>query len=264
MNPPAMSPVESTLTIAGTQVLLRQSGQGAPLLWLHGEQGGGFTPALTRLARRFTVLAPDLPGFGHSETPEWFDNIHDLGFFTLELLHALNLSGVHLLGTSLGGWVAAEAAVRDCSRLASLTLSNAMGVQVKGQTTLDPFLATPEEEIRARFHNQSLAEAAMAAPEDAAETDRQLKNRFGFARLAWAPRLHDPHLEKWLHRIRRPTLVLNGAHDSIVPPATGACYAALIPGARHITLPATAHQPEVEQPDAFCAHVEQFIAEHAP
>jgi pimeloyl-ACP methyl ester carboxylesterase len=248
---------QSEMTIAGCRTLVRRAGAGAPLLWLHGEHGGGWGATLQRLAQRFDVIAPDMPGFGHSATPDWFDTIHDLAFFTLELLEALDLREVNLVGTSLGGWVAAEAAVRDRSRLARLALVNPMGLHVKGLAAQDPFLATPAEIVAANFHNAAL-------PMDEAELDLQLKNRHAFARMAWAPRLHDPHLEKWLHRVRLPVLVLSGAEDPVVPPANGARYAAAIPGARQLVLPGCAHLAEMDAPEAVCAALEPFLTEAMP
>ena len=245
------------ITIAGCRTVLRQAGNGPPLLFLHAEHGGGWPPLLQSLAQRFDVIAPDLPGFGGSETPDWLDNIHDLAFFTLELLEALDLRNVTLVGSALGGWVAAEAALRDRSRLARLAFLNPMGIQVKGLNAADPFLATPEETVAANFHNA-------AQQTDEADLDTQLKNRHAFARMAWAPRLHDPHLLKWLHRLRLPTLILSGAADRVVPAANGAAFAAAIPGARHLVLPACAHLAELDAPAAVLAALQTFIAEPAP
>jgi pimeloyl-ACP methyl ester carboxylesterase len=253
-------PREDSLGIAGCRVFLRRAGKGPPLLVLHNERGGGWSPALARLARRFDVIAPDLPGFGSSETPEWFENIHDLAYFTQALIETLDLDGVHLLGQGIGGWVAAEAALRNASRLASLTLVAASGLHVKGIATVDPFLATPEEEVRASVHDPALADRLWAEAQTPEAIERQLKNRFAFARLAWAPRLHDPHLEKWLHRIALPTLVLWGKEDRLLPPAFGTRWAERIPGARLHLLPRCGHLPEIEQPEAFCDAVEAFIA----
>jgi pimeloyl-ACP methyl ester carboxylesterase len=108
---------EIFVTVAGCRTLVQRGGEGPPLLWLHDAGGGGrWTPFLTRLAERYDVIAPELPGFGRSDTPDWFDNIHDVSFFVLDLLKAFDLRGVHLVGASLGGWVAAEAAVRSTDR----------------------------------------------------------------------------------------------------------------------------------------------------
>ena len=59
---------------------------------------------------------PEHPGFGGSDMPDWLDNIGDLAYFYLDFIDALKLTGVNLAGVSLGGWIAAEIAVRDDSR----------------------------------------------------------------------------------------------------------------------------------------------------
>jgi pimeloyl-ACP methyl ester carboxylesterase len=251
---------EEFVTIAGCRIFLQRGGNGPPLLWLHGAGGGGrWPPALARLAERFEVIAPELPGFGRSDTPDWFDTIHDVGFFTLDLLKALDLRGAHLVGASLGGWVAAEAAVRSTERLASLVLIGPAGLHMKGVPRPDTFLWTEEEATRALFHDQSLADALLAVPPDEAEIDRGLKNRFATARLAWSPRWHDPHLHKWLHRIDVPTLILWGAEDRYLPAVYAEYWAGLIPSAQAVVIPDCGHSPQAERTDAFCARVEEFL-----
>ena len=104
---------ETTLRVAGCGVSVKRAGQGAPLLFLHG--GGGaprWLPFMTSLAERFDVIVPEHPGFGKSETPEWLDTIGDLAFFYLDFIKQLGLERVHLVGSSMGGWIAAELAVR--------------------------------------------------------------------------------------------------------------------------------------------------------
>ena len=86
------------------------------------------------------MIAPEHPGFGESDTPDWLDTIEDLAYFYLDLLEQLKLSGVHLVGLSLGGWIAAELAVRSTQRLASLTLAGAAGLRCPGVEQIDPFL----------------------------------------------------------------------------------------------------------------------------
>jgi pimeloyl-ACP methyl ester carboxylesterase len=250
---------ESFVDIAGCRTFVQRGGSGPTLLWLHGAGGGGrWTPALARLAEGFDVVAPELPGFGRSDTPDWFDNIHDVGFFVLDLLKALDLSGVHMVGTSLGGWVAAEAAVRSTERLASVTLVGPAGLHMKGVARPDTFLWTDEEATRALFHDQALADAMLAVVPDDAEQDRRLKNKFATARLAWSPRWHDPHLQKWLHRIDVPTLIAWGGEDRYLPPVYAAHWAGLIPGAQAVVLPGIGHAVPSEAPAAFCALVEDF------
>jgi pimeloyl-ACP methyl ester carboxylesterase len=246
-------------TITGCRTFVMREGSGPTLLWLHGAGGLRWLPAMSRLAERFEVVAPELPGFGRSDSPDWFESIHDLGYFTLDLLKALELREVHMVGTSLGGWVAAEAAVRCTTQLASLSLVGPAGLHMKGVARPDTFLWTEEEATRAMFHDQALADAALAVVPDDAEQDRRLKNRYATARLAWSPRWHDPHLHKWLHRIDVPTLLLWGEHDSYLPAVYAEHWARHIPGSSSVIFGECGHAPQVEKPDTFRAELEAFI-----
>ena len=123
----------STIRVKDCNIALMRGGTGQPLLILHGASGAGaWLPFMRTLADKFDVVVPEHPGFGSSDTPDWLDNIHDLAFFYLDLLDQLDLDGVHLVGVSLGGWIAAELAVRSTQRLSSLTLVDAAGIHVPG------------------------------------------------------------------------------------------------------------------------------------
>ena len=252
---------KSTETVRGCTVSLLRGGEGPPLLFLHGSGGGGIElPFMTRLAGNYTVIAPEHPGFGESDEPDWLDNIHDVAYFYLDFLDHLDLSGVHLAGMSLGGWIAMEVAVRSTERLASLTLVCPAGVHVPGLATGDPFIWAPEETFRQGFHDQTFAEAAISRLPEAVEADDTwLKNRSAFARLAWEPRLHDPHLPKWLHRIDVPTHIVWGDDDNFQSAGHGDAIAAMIPGAGVTIVPEAGHFLHIEKADALAAAIEAHI-----
>lgn len=254
----------STETIAGCRIRVLRGGRGAPLVFLHGAGGAMWLPFMDALAKRFEVIVPEHPGFGESETPSWLDNIGDLAYFYLDVLETLDLGRVHLMGGSLGGWIAAELAVRSCANLASLTLAAPAGIHVKGVRKGDVFLWTPEESIRRLYFDQAIADRLLAMPATEAQQQAQMKNRLMLARLAWQPRFYNPHLAKWLHRIAVPTLVVWGENDEVLPAAYGAAYAALIPGAQLVTFPACGHLPQVEKPEAFESAVNRFLAGAVP
>ena len=86
-----------------------------------------------------------------------------------------------------------------------------------------------------------------------------LKNRLATAKLAWQPRLYNPDLHKWLHRITVPTLILWGADDKVLPAAYGPPYRDLIPGARLEVIAGCGHVPQVEKHDEFIRLVTRFI-----
>jgi pimeloyl-ACP methyl ester carboxylesterase len=251
---------DQMINVAGCRIRLMRGGNGAPLLFLHGGGGVGiWLPSMARLAKRFDVIAPEHPGFGASDTPPWLDTVADLANFYLEFLDHFDLRGVHIVGSSLGGWIAAELAVRNASRLASLTLIGSAGIHVDGVPQVDTFLSNEEQRVRDLFYDADLAEAVIASGERPEMQDAALKNRTITARLSWQPRAHDPNLRKWLHRIRLPTLLIWGAEDRLFPPAYAEAFRGLIPGANVVVLPQCGHLPQVEQGDAFAEALESFL-----
>jgi pimeloyl-ACP methyl ester carboxylesterase len=256
---------ESYVTISGCKIRLLRGGQGASLLYLHGAGGGGvWLPFLADLARKYDVIAPEHPGFGLSETPVWLDNIQDMAFFYLDLIEQLGLEHLHLVGTSLGGWIAAEIAIRDCTRLLSMTLVAPAGIHVKGVAKGDIFLWSPEQLTQNLFHDPKFAAAALARPVTPEDEDAQMKNRFMTARLGWQPRLYDPMLMKWLHRARVPTKIIWGEQDKVIPAAYAAPYAALIPGASVEMIAECGHLPHIEQKDRLVSAIVAHAAGGRP
>jgi pimeloyl-ACP methyl ester carboxylesterase len=258
---------EETLSVAGAAVRVLRAGTtdgtDVPILYLHGAGGiDGVSPYMEALAAKRPLIVPEHPGFGDAPDPPWLDNIHDLAYFYLSVLDVLALPRVHLVGMSLGGWIAAEMAVRDQSRLATLTLAGAAGLHVKGVPKGDIFMWTPEERAAHSFHDPALAEAALkheaaAGPDAARRATRRWRT---VALLGWNPRLYDPHLHKWLGRIRVPTHIVWAEHDRILPLAYGREYQRLIPGATLSTIPRAGHLMHVEKPAAFAAAILDFIA----
>jgi pimeloyl-ACP methyl ester carboxylesterase len=242
----------STISIRDCRIRVMRGGSGGPVLFLHGGGGAGsWLPFMSRLAATFDVIVPEHPGFGGSDTPPWLDTVPDLANFYLDFLEELGLDGVHLVGQSLGGWVAAELAVRNTSRLASLTLVAAAGIHVKDVAQVDTFLDL--------FHDQKLADAVLVRGQRPELEDVALKNRMTTAKLVWQPRSHDPHLQKWLHRIDIPTLLIWGEHDRLFPKDYAFAYQQMIPGSKAVIIPDCGHLPQVEKADAFTAELESFI-----
>jgi len=241
----------SKLAVRGCNITMMRGGAGRPLLMLHGAGGAGiWLPYMADLAARHDVIVPEHPGFGASDTPDWLDTIPDLANFYLDFLDQLDLKNVNLVGHSLGGWIAAELAARNTSRLASLTLVAAAGIHVKGIAQVDSFLQNDEQRVRAFFHDPKRAEEMLkhlARPE---LEDINLKNRTTTAKLIWQPRGYDPHLYKWLHRIDVPTLLLWGDADRLVPFAQAAVWAAALPKATIQRFPGAGHLLFEERPDA--------------
>lgn len=245
------------LDVAGRTVEVLIKGRGRPLVYLHA--GDGVEPSqgfIDRLARSFRVIAPSHPGFGGSPLHGLRD-VHDLAYHNLDLLESLKLEAPVVVGSSFGGWIAAEMAVRAPARLGSLVLIDAVGIKTGGpldRNIADVFSFTPEALNALSYKNPP----PMPLPADLAAARRIATNRETFSRYAWSPTLYDPGLRRWLHRITTPTLVVWGAEDRIVAPDYGRSYAQGIPGAKFKLIDDAGHYPQHEQTEAVAKAVEDF------
>lgn len=253
------SGAQRAVRVKNCQVAYMRAGAGPPLLFLHDGYGQRrWEPFMAALAEHYDVIVPDHPGFGRSDIPDWLDNIHDLAYFYLDFLTALDLRDVHLVGHAFGGWLACEIAVRNATALATLTLVAPSGLRVLGLRKRDVFLMTREAIVAESFHNPPITAAILASPSSDDAVDVEIKNAAMYARLAWQPRLYDPHLAKWLDRIHTPTMLLWGDDDRIIQHAYADEFARLIPSARVETIRDCGHVPQIEMPDRFVHAITNF------
>ena len=249
------------IDVRGYELRLATSGDGTPVVVFgdaFGPQGAG--PAIAAFAGQHRVYAPEHPGFGGQKVPAWLDTVSDLANFYLDLFDRLHLREVNLVGFGVGGWIAADLAVRNATRLKSLTLVGPAGLHVSELPLPDIFLRGEEQGIRAYFHDEQMAEAHVATCLTPESEDVRLQNNEVSARISWEPRLHDPHLMKWLHRITLPTIIVWGAQDEVVPVGYAQEWQKRIPGSRVEIIADCGHAPQIEKPEAFASLVETFIA----
>ena len=255
-----MAVQETRHTTRDIGVRLRRDGQGERLIFLHGAGGWPASgPFLESLAARYDVLVPEHPGFGLSDNPPAIRNVGDVAMYYLDFLDALDGPPVHLVGHSLGGWIAAEIAVRNTTRVKSLTLMAPAGVRVKGMICGDNFIWSREEYFRNLIYDQALAEQEIARVPTDDEADIDLANRYTATKLGWEPRWYNPALERWLHRIRVPTLVLWGRDDKLFPSDYAKAWAARIPDTRVEIIPECGHRPQIEKADVVAQKVLAFV-----
>ena len=256
----------ATRVVNGIRIETIERGSGRPILFLHPGIGIGSTArVLDRLAERARVIAPSHPGFGGSEQPASFTSIDDLAYFYLDLIDALDLDRTIVAGVSLGGWIAAEMAVKSCARISHLVLANPVGIKVSDRETRDiaDIFAMTEEQFAemAYFDPGAGKHDYKAMPE--AEVRAVARNREATARYGWSPYMHDPKLKQRLHRIRVPTLLLWGTADRILSQPYGRAYCAAIPGARFEPIERAGHFPHLESPDEFARRIVAFVDETA-
>lgn len=246
---------------------LLELGEGPPLVYLHGtwplELADGGGPFLRALAERYRVIAPRHPGFGDSTGTERLLDLHDFLYYYLDLLDALELHGVPLVGHSLGGMLAAELAAVQPARFTKAVLIAPLGLWNEAYPVPDIFTFGPKETARALFVDQDLP-AARAVAEPGLEGEALIAYHLERARsLATSAKYLWPipnrGSSKRLHRVTMPTLLVWGERDEVVSPRYADDFRALVAHARLELIEGAAHAPQVERPERVAEVVASFL-----
>src|SRR5262245_33936177 len=148
-------PDAKTIAVGTKQVRLLQGGTGEPLLYLHSAGlDVEWSPIHERLAAHRAVLLPAHPGFSDSTGLDEVDGIFDLVLHYVDLMDVLGLASVDVVGTSFGGWIAAEVAALYPARVKRLVLVDAVGLWIDGTPIRELFGTTPPELAPLLFHDQ--------------------------------------------------------------------------------------------------------------
>jgi pimeloyl-ACP methyl ester carboxylesterase len=190
------------LPVRDESVLLYEAGDGRPLLYLHGLADvhtavADWQPAHMHLAAGRRLLAPAHPGCAASTGLNDVDSLEDLVFHYLDLLDALGLDRVDVVGNCLGGWIAAELAVRRPDRIRRLALIDAPGLYVAGAPIADVFMMAVRRDgadlsdLRALlFGDPDAAVAVETFPDERMDTPTEVLRyqALSFAgRIGWTP-----------------------------------------------------------------------------
>jgi pimeloyl-ACP methyl ester carboxylesterase len=251
---------DEIIAVRGRDIRIFRGGRGRPLLFLHDPWTYRWLPFHDRLAERYDVIVPIHPGFAGSSGFDEMDRMEDLVFHYLDLFEALRLEQPILMGASLGGWIAAEFAIRYAAMLRALILIDALGLRVPGAPARDVFQLTPAQMRAALFADATAALAHELVPETPPQEaiEAMLRARQAFARFAWQfP--DNPKLASYLYRVKCPTLIVWGERDGMVPASHGQLYQAEIAGAECAVLPSCGHIPHIEQPEALATTVLKYL-----
>lgn len=245
----------------GIDLPLVRIGKGPKVLFLDGaETMRRSGPWLEALAKSFDVIRPIHPGFGGSKFTPHIRKPADLAMLYLSLLDQLGGNTV-VIGSSFGGWIAAEMASRSCHRIDRLVLIDSLGFKFSSPSeneVLDLYASSPTDVKAALFHDAGLRDVDLSNADDALLA-HIVEDRTAEAYYGWAPYMHSPDLHRWLHRITCPTLVLWGEHDGIASPLYGKKIARRIPNARFQTVPRAAHFPHIENLGSVLDFVQDFV-----
>jgi pimeloyl-ACP methyl ester carboxylesterase len=274
---PVLDATTSTYTVptsfGDVPVTLTDRGQGRPVLLLHGGAGPDSVNGLAGLlAARYPlrVLTPLHPGFGGTPRPGALDSMAGLAELYLNLLAQLGLTGVTVAGSSIGGWIAAEIALRAAAsgaagsgaagsgeRVERLVLIDAAGLDSAEYPIVDFFSLTLDQVAELSYAHPEGHQIDLSALTDAQKAifagNRAALETYGGRAMA------DPTLQARLSGLTVPALVIWGEADQIVTPGYGKQYAAAIPGASFRLMPDAGHLPQLETPEPLVTEITQFI-----
>lgn len=237
--------------------MLRYGSGMTTALILHG--GGGpvtVAPIVEHLDHTMRTVAPTHPGWNGVERPEWMTGVDDYALAYLDLLEDNDLSDVLVVGSSLGGWLGAEMALRDRGqRIRGLVLIDAVGVEVPGEPVVDFFSLDARGVAEHSYHDPDrfYVDPATVPPEQAAVRAANMATM----RLAFGA-MYDPKLLRRLARVRVPVLAIWGASDRIVTPAYGRAYAHAFPNGRFALVSEAGHMPQIERPEVTLALLDEL------
>jgi pimeloyl-ACP methyl ester carboxylesterase len=256
-------------------------GDGEPVVFVHG-LSGCWQNWLENLPffheRGHRVVALDLPGFGASPMPAEKISISGYGRTIEALLDELELPAATIVGNSMGGFTAAECAIRFPDRVTAIVLAAAAGLSIEYARNdrhlamlrrADALLAmyggwlASKSDFVARRTRLRRAVLSIVArhPErlPAPLVSEQLKGsgKPGFVDALDA--LTSYPIRDRLPEISCPTLIVHGDKDRLVPVRDASEFERLIPGARKVIYEDTGHVPQLERPARFNRDVAAFL-----
>jgi pimeloyl-ACP methyl ester carboxylesterase len=257
------TPTESFLELRDGRFKIRllDAGDGDPVLFLHGAGGLFWDPLLDAIAASHRVVAPEHPGAGDSQGLEHVEDLWDLVLYYNELLDALELPRVSIVGHSFGGMVAAEIAANNPERVNKLALIAPIGLWLDEHPVPDISGVPPERIPELVLADPQGPVAALMPAPDPSNPESLFKAAMTLASILqfiWP--LPDKGLSKRLYRVKAPTLLVWGAQDKLVDPAYGEAFAAAIAGARLELIDDAGHLPNLEQPEATIGVLTEFLA----
>ncbi|WP_370515225.1 alpha/beta fold hydrolase [Paracoccus sp. S-4012] len=226
------------------------------MLFLHGASTLEEFDFAQGLADRFRVLLPSHPGMGHSGDAAQVADMHDIIVHYLDLLDALDLpEQPHLIGFSMGGWIATQLAAVARDRFDWVVLMAPAGLNDPAHPATDLGSIAPQDFPGHLAHDVTVALRYFPDGSDPAAA-----KAFGVARgreadlvgrLCAQHGMGHPNLRRFLKRITNPTLVVWGTEDRLLPAGQAPLWVEALPNARLLTVEGVGHLIAQERPETL-------------
>jgi len=274
-------------TIHGYRRAFVHAGRGPALLLIHGigDSSQTWHDLIPVLARRYTVIAPDLLGHGRSDKPRADYAVAAYACGMRDLLSVLDIENVTVVGHSLGGGVAMQFAYQFPERCQRLVLVSSGGVgrdvnpvlrlvATPGAALLLPLMATWPVRLTGRAAAVALSRLGTKIGHDAGDMLRAFDalsdgiSRSAFLRTLRAVIDQRGQVVTMLDRCYltqgMPTLLIWGEHDGVIPVEHASIAHAAMPGSRLEIFENAGHFPHHADPKRFVAVLRDFMKTTQP
>ncbi|WP_214366731.1 alpha/beta fold hydrolase [Pseudonocardia sp. H11422] len=257
---PSSNVTERLVQVGQIQARVLVAGTGDPVLFIHGAGGLWWDPFLDALAEGHTVYAVEHPGGGKSDALTHLPGIWELVLFYDELLDALGLDTVQVVGHSFGGMVAAELASNSPRRVTKLVLIAPIGFW-RDDAPIPDIAGIPPESLPGLVlaDPESPLAAMLTPPADDPQALFEAAMRMASVlHFIWP--IPDKGLSRRIHRLSAPTLLIWGAQDKLVDPVYAEEFTSRLRDSRLELVEGAGHLPQLEAPDVVRRHVLDFLS----
>ncbi len=267
------APQEKSVTVFGAKIRYLEAGDPTKpkVILLHGLGGNAenwhFNAAVTNilpLAAQFHVIVPDQIGFGKSDKPLIKYRVGTYVDFLDKFMAELKIEKASLVGNSMGGWVAGLMAIKYPNRVEKIVLADAAGIIPANVNTDEIYQLnnSTRDEIRANMkrlfanplfqNNEALVEQFMTA---------RISTGDGYTinSLIESIRRKEDFLNDRLGEIKKPTLIIWGKQDGLLPVADANTFNKGINGSQLIIFDNCGHAPQFERAADFNREVLKFL-----
>jgi pimeloyl-ACP methyl ester carboxylesterase len=275
---PAETPLVARYkTVDSTRIRYVDTGRGPTVVLIHGLAASIYSwrHAILPIAQAgFRVIAFDNRGFGFSDKPAHGYSNEAYVRLLFGLMDSLDVSEAILVGHSMGGAIAAQAAIDRPDRVRALVLVDAAGLSVRWPFMLRaarwPVVGVVIDRLRgraatARILKSLYAEPSRVTPEDVDQYYAPLAEPgFGRGLRGVLREFRFDALRDRLGQVATPTLVMWGTRDRLIPPGVGQAMAEQLPRAVLVRFPDAGHALPEETPEAFNRALLGFLEHGLP
>ncbi|BAU52627.1 alpha/beta fold hydrolase [Mucilaginibacter gotjawali] len=253
------------IKINGIQLFVAVKGAGFPIILVHGVGGDHLAHLknlIKPLSKSFKTIALDCRGHGQSDKPSQF-TIEDHANDILGIMDHFGIEKAHLLGVSMGSYIAQLVAIRAPDRIDKLilTVTKSNGLT----SSVQRLFKENEAEIKGLDMHSTIVKLLKYMVYD----PELMKNHLEIFETTLSPEQFDAtnkaigafDFRKDLSMIKAKTLVISGKYDGLNPPADGKEVASLIKNARFVEMKYSGHAPMFEEPKTYLDIVEHFLAQ---